>query len=121
MDWYFVVLLSATSALLAGYALRRAMRWAGERGWVYNTYNPRPPGAGTSGQVAQIFQPAIEHVVDEQKSQRILATQWSVAQLIVGSLQVSTPLAASSVLGAPHEVRLRRVSLPDDAEPSETP
>jgi len=75
MAWYVVAALILAAVAVVVFAARQAMRWAGERGWVYNTHNPRPPGSGTSGQVASIFQPSIQHVVDEQTSQRILATQ----------------------------------------------
>lgn len=44
-------------------------RTAGERGWVYNRYNPRPRGLGTLGILESIYQPAIEHVIEERSSQ----------------------------------------------------
>ncbi len=51
-------------------------RWAGERGWVYNKYNPRPPGVGyTPGAFEEMFQPGIEHAVDELQSERVRADQ----------------------------------------------
>lgn len=75
MTWYVIAVLILAAAALVIFAARRAMRWAGKRGWVYNTYNPRPPGRGTSGQVASIFQPSIRYVIDEQQAQRTLATQ----------------------------------------------
>ena len=51
-------------------------RWAGERGWVYNKHNPRPRGTGrTLGIFEEMFQPGIEHVVEERTSQDIRAEQ----------------------------------------------
>ena len=51
-------------------------RWAGERGWVYNKYNPRPPGMGrTLGLLEEMFQPGIEHVVEEQTAEAIRTDQ----------------------------------------------
>ncbi len=49
------------------------MRFAGTRGWVYNKQNPRPSGTGIPSFVDGIFQPNIEHVVDEQTSQQTRA------------------------------------------------
>jgi hypothetical protein len=43
-------------------------RWAGERGWVYNRYNPRTRGMGTLGLLESIYQPSIEHVIEERSS-----------------------------------------------------
>lgn len=58
------------------FAVFANTRWAGKRGWVYNKHNPRPPGAGyTAGTFEEVFQPGIEHVVDERESERIRADQ----------------------------------------------
>jgi hypothetical protein len=45
-------------------------RTAGERGWVFNRHNPRPRGAGSLGLLESIYQPSIEHVVEERSSER---------------------------------------------------
>lgn len=45
-------------------------RVAGERGWVFNRYNPRPRGSGTLGLLESIYQPSIEHVIEERSSER---------------------------------------------------
>ena len=51
-------------------------RWAAKRGWVYNKHNPRPSGSGIPpGAFDQIFQPSIEHVIEEQSSERIRGDQ----------------------------------------------
>jgi hypothetical protein len=54
--------------LLVAWAL--SSRWAGERGWVYNKYNPRPRGSGSLGLLESIYQPSIEHVIEERSSER---------------------------------------------------
>jgi hypothetical protein len=54
--------------LFVGWALHS--RWAAERGWVYNKHNPRPRGGGTLGLLEAIYQPSIEHVIEERASQR---------------------------------------------------
>ena len=59
-----------------GFGIFSSSRWAGERGWVYNKHNPRPPGnTGTLGMFEEMFQPGIEHVVEERISEELRADQ----------------------------------------------
>jgi hypothetical protein len=37
---------------------------------VYNRYNPRPRGIGTLGLLESIYQPSIEHVIEERASEK---------------------------------------------------
>lgn len=51
-------------------------RWAGDRGWVYNKHNPRPPGVGYApGAFDEAFQPSVEHVIEERGAERVRADQ----------------------------------------------
>jgi hypothetical protein len=50
-------------------------RLAGRRGWVFNKHNPRPRGAGTLGLLESIYQPSIEHVIEERSSERARGSQ----------------------------------------------
>ena len=50
-------------------------RWAAKRGWVYNKHNPRPTGSGMPMMLDQIYQPSIEHVIEERTSESIRADQ----------------------------------------------
>ena len=50
-------------------------RWAGERGWVYNRHNPRPRGIGSLGLLESIYQPSIEHVIEERSSEKARGSQ----------------------------------------------
>jgi hypothetical protein len=50
-------------------------RIAGERGWVFNKHNPRPRGGGTLGLLESIYQPSIEHVIEERSSERARGSQ----------------------------------------------
>ena len=59
--------------LFVGWVLNS--RWAGERGWVFNKYNRRPPGGGTLGLVESIYQPSIEHVIEERSGERARGSQ----------------------------------------------
>ena len=61
---------------LIGLAIWAAnSRTAGERGWVYNRYNPRPRGMGTLGTLEAIYQPSIEHVIEERASEKARGDQ----------------------------------------------
>jgi hypothetical protein len=55
-------------------------RTAGERGWVYNRYNPRRRGMGTLGLLETIFQPSIEHVIEERSSEQRRGDQASTGE-----------------------------------------
>lgn len=73
IDFGFIVLAVVTVALvLAAIALSR---WAGRRGWVYNKHNPRPAGSGAPMMLDELYQPSIEHVIEEQSSEAIRADQ----------------------------------------------
>jgi hypothetical protein len=51
-------------------------RWAANKGWVYNKHNPRPRGSGIApGVFDQVFQPSIEHVIEQESSERIRGAQ----------------------------------------------
>ena len=48
-------------------------RWAGRKGWVYNKHNPRPPGVGMPKLLDEIYQPSVEHVIEQETSERTRA------------------------------------------------
>lgn len=66
----------AVMAVGIGFGVFANSRWAADRGWTYNKHNPRPPGSGYApGAFDEIFQPSIEHVIEEQTSEEIRADQ----------------------------------------------
>ena len=69
----FVVLgvLAIALALVIG----ANSRWAAKRGWVFNKHNPRPSGSANLMLLDQIYQPDIEHVIEERSSASIRADQ----------------------------------------------
>lgn len=71
---WLVLALATAGLVLVGYVLHRAALWAEQRGWIYYTTKRRPGGAGLS-LIGQIYQPSIEHVVEEQQSERMRADQ----------------------------------------------
>ena len=72
----FAYLAMGLMAAAIGFGLLANSRWAANRGWVYNKHNPRPPGGGyVPGAFDQLFQPSIEHVIEERESERIRADQ----------------------------------------------
>ena len=51
-----------------------SLRWMARRGWVYyrSEDQPRPSSLGL---IEEIYQPAIEHVIDEEARERTVADQ----------------------------------------------
>lgn len=63
-------------ALVVALGVFANSRWAARHGWVYNRHNPRPEGVGLSpGAFDQIYQPSMEHVIEEETSERTRADQ----------------------------------------------
>ena len=62
-----LVVVGAVSAL---YGLHRTALWMERRGWLYYKHRKRPPGVGL-GLLAPIYNPALEHVVEEGASERV--------------------------------------------------
>jgi len=74
MPWFGVLGVIAGVILLGVWAANS--RWAARRNWVYNRHNPRPPGSGgTLGMLETIYQPTIEHVIEERSSERARGSQ----------------------------------------------
>jgi hypothetical protein len=69
----FIVL--GVMATVLALALVANSRWAAKRGWVFNRHNPRPPGSGIPPLLDQIYQPSIEHMIEERTSQSTRADQ----------------------------------------------
>ena len=66
---WLVLLVVAVTIAAAGYGLHRFLLYAERRGWVYYRTRRRPPGAGL-GLLTTIYQPSMEHVLEEEASQR---------------------------------------------------
>jgi hypothetical protein len=70
--WYWI--LGGVVVVGLFYGFHRAALWAEGRGWIYYKTKRKPSGLGMS-LVGQIYQPSIEHQVEEEQSQRIKADQ----------------------------------------------
>ena len=73
MLWVWLLIVAVALAA-AGYGLHRLLLYAERRGWVYYKEKRRPPGAGL-GLLTTIYQPSMEHVVEESASQRVRRDQ----------------------------------------------
>ena len=73
MGGYIMLGIAVAVLLIVAWALNS--RWVGERGWVYNKHNPRPRGVGTLGLLEEIYQPSIQHVIEERASERARGSQ----------------------------------------------
>lgn len=67
-----ITIVVAGVTVIAG--LHRLAIWAEARGWIYYKQKRRPGGTGLS-LIGQIYQPSIEHVVEQEQSDRIKADQ----------------------------------------------
>jgi hypothetical protein len=71
----------AVSAIVVLFGFLAVVLWAansrkaGERGWVYNRFNPRPRRTGTLGLLESIYQPSLEHVIEERSSEKARGDQ----------------------------------------------
>ncbi len=73
MAGYIMLGFAVAVPLIIVWAL--SSRRAGERGWVYNKHNPRPRGIGTLGLLEEIYQPSIQHLIEERSSERARGSQ----------------------------------------------
>ena len=64
-----VLVLVALGLLACLYVLHRVALWAERRGWIYYRNTRRPPGVGL-GLLAPIYNPGMEHVIEESTSER---------------------------------------------------
>ena len=74
MGWLVVVILAAVLLGILAVSGHLLLTWMERRGWIYyrSADRPRPP---TLGLLEEIYQPSIEHVVDEMTSEAIEADQ----------------------------------------------
>lgn len=69
----FIVLgIVVTTLLLVSVA---HSQWAANKGWVFNKHNPRPSGYGVPMMLDGIYDPSVEHVIEEQTSESTRADQ----------------------------------------------
>ena len=75
MSWTFVLILVA--GFFALYGLHRLALWAESKGWIYYRTKRMPPGAAGMAmmEVNQIFEPKVEHVLEEMRSENIRAEE----------------------------------------------
>ena len=62
-------MIGVVVAILAASIWASNSRMAGERGWVYNRFNPNRRGGGTLGLLEEIYQPSIQYVIEERSDQ----------------------------------------------------
>ena len=73
MRW--LLLLIPVLLAVAFFGLHRLALWAEGRGWIYYKTKRAPAGAGSLAmlEVAQIFEPEVEHVVEAEQADRLRA------------------------------------------------
>lgn len=69
MGWILIGLLVAVVAVVVVAAIHRLALWADARGWIFYKTKPRFRGSSL-GLIEEIYHPAHEHVIDEEKSEQ---------------------------------------------------
>ena len=74
MEWVLIAVLAAVVVGIVVVAGHLTLTWAARRGWIYyrDSNRPRPH---TLGLVEEIYQPSIEHVIDQEVSEATEADQ----------------------------------------------
>jgi hypothetical protein len=71
----FVILIGLVVALVVAAAIvHLLLTWMAGRGWVYYRSNDRPRPSSL-GLIEEIYQPSMEHVIDEEARERTVADQ----------------------------------------------
>lgn len=74
MQWVLIIILIFSGLLILGTAGHLVLTWANRKGWVYYRNEDRPT-PHSLGLLEEIYQPSIEHVIDEQVSEQTTAEQ----------------------------------------------
>ena len=74
MHWVTIFILIAFAALVIASAGHLALTWANRKGWVYYRNDDRRP-PHSLGLLEEIYQPSIEHVVEQEISEQTAADQ----------------------------------------------
>lgn len=74
MHWIFIAVLVSSCVLIIGVVGHLALNWANRKGWVYYRNNDRPP-PHSLGLVEEIYQPSIEHVIEQEVSDQTTRDQ----------------------------------------------
>jgi hypothetical protein len=66
MAWYAMLPIALAVVGVGWLVWSRFVRFAAERDWIYHaTHNPRPEGLTSLGLLEEIYQPSIQHMVQE--------------------------------------------------------
>jgi hypothetical protein len=74
MGWIAIAFLVVAIAGVVAVSGHVALTWAARRGWIFYR-DPHRPRPHTLGLIEEIYQPSIEHVIDEEASEAIRADQ----------------------------------------------
>jgi hypothetical protein len=74
VEWVLLVVLAAIILGIAAVALHLFLTWAGRRGWIFYR-DPGRPRPHTLGLIEEIYQPSIEHVIDQEVTEATEADQ----------------------------------------------
>ena len=67
------LLVTAVAAIAALAAVDQLLLWMERRGWIYWRRRKRDPRGALLGHIDNVFNPAHEHVVEQQETEERLA------------------------------------------------
>ena len=72
--WFLIAILVVVVLGIAALTVHLILSWANRRGYVYYR-NPERPPPHTLGLLEEIYQPSIEHVIEQETSDETRADQ----------------------------------------------
>ena len=67
------LLVTAVAAIAALAAVDQLFLWMERRGWIYSRHRKRDPRGALPGPIDNVFNPAHEHVIEQQETEERLA------------------------------------------------
>ena len=67
------LLVTAVAAIAALAAVDQLLLWMERRGWIYWRRRKRDPSGALLGPIDNVFNPAHEHVIEQQETEERLA------------------------------------------------
>ena len=74
MSAFFIIFGLVLALAVAAATVHLVLSWMARRGWVYYRSQDRPRPSSL-GLIEEIYQPSMEHVIDEEARERTVADQ----------------------------------------------
>ena len=83
MEATLVISMVLVGFACTAYGLHRVAVWMEDRGWIFYRTKRMPRGAGAMAamEVAAMLEPEVEHVIEEIRSDKLIAEQHEAADV----------------------------------------